>query len=70
MHYAYAILMLLQCLKEENNRLEHELGDAVNDLKHQKDQNIILCDEVSRLEMNLKRNKVHKMPKRFLFSIS
>lgn len=50
----------LQCLEEENTHLKLKLNDAMKDLKHQKDQNIIMHNEVSRVEITLKSNKVRK----------
>lgn len=47
-------------MEEENTRLELKLNDAMKDLKHQKDQNIIMHNEVSHVEMTLKSNKVQK----------
>ncbi|EYU39632.1 hypothetical protein MIMGU_mgv1a001575mg [Erythranthe guttata] len=49
-----------ESLEEENARLESELNDVIKELQNQKDQNIIMHDEVKRMEMNSKHIKQQK----------
>lgn len=57
----WCISTVLQFLEKDNTRLESEMKDLLMELNKQKEENNLMHDEITQLEMNLKNSKVFEI---------
>lgn len=57
----WCISTVLQFLEKDNTRLESEMKDLLMELNKQKEENNLMHDKITQLEMNLKNSKVFEI---------